>query len=303
MNVTPSPQSIWIEQSGDDRFTLFVAMLGRHWRLFAAVIVFCVSTALLLAFLLPSYWRVDITVMPASTGNNVNVSSALAGGLAGLSGIGALLGRPANNQDEAVAILRSRELFDTYATQNNLLPLLYASKWIAAAGRWDVSPSNVPTLRQAFKLFDRKIRDIDLDRRTGILTLSITWKDREQAARWAAGLIALTNSQLRQRALADAEHNMGYLSEQMRKAGGESAQNALTGALASSYERELQNYMSAQGQQNFAFRIIDPPTIPDERERVFPSRILFALLGLIGGAFLGLGAVWIADRRAAGQLR
>ena len=298
MNITPSPESIWIAESGDDRFTAFVAMLARHWRLFTAVLVSCVAGALLLAFLLPSYWRVEITVMPVASGNAVNISSALSSGLAGLSGIGALLGRPASNQDEAVAILRSRELFDTYARQNNLLPLLYDSEWDAATRTWNVSPSEVPSLRQAFKLFDRKIRDIDLDRRSGILTLSITWKDREQAARWAEGLIALTNSQLRQHALQDSQRNMNYLSEQMGKNGSGSAQNALNTALANSYERELQNYMSAQGQQNFAFRVIDPPTIPDDRERVFPSRILFAVLGLIGGMGLGLGAAWLAERRA-----
>ena len=194
-----------------------------------------------------------------------------------------------------MAVLRSRELFDTYATQKNLLPILYASKWDANTGRWDVSPSRVPTLRQAFKLFDQKIRDIDVDRRSGIVTLSITWKDRELAAQWARDLIALTNSQLRLRALGDAQRNMDYLSAQMHKMGADNAQNALTTALASSYDRELQSYMSANGQPDFAFRVIDAPTIPDDRERVFPSRLLFALLGLIGGVALGAGAVWLAE--------
>ena len=215
-----------------------------------------------------------------------------------LSGIGALLGSvPSGGQDEALAVLRSRELFDTYATQKNLLPILYASKWDSDAGRWDVSPSRVPTLRQGFKLFDRKIRDIDVDRRTGILTLSITWKDRELAAQWARDLIALTNSQLRQRALEDAQRNMDYLSTQMRKTGTDNAQNALTAALASSYDRELQSYMSAKGRPDFAFRVIDAPTIPDDRERVFPSHLLFALLGVIGGVALGASAVWFAEAR------
>jgi uncharacterized protein involved in exopolysaccharide biosynthesis len=296
MNVTPLPDSVWIEnQAGGPSFALLAAA-RRHWRLFAVLFAACVATATVLAFVLPSYWRVEITVMPVTTSNNVNIGSAL-GGLAGLSGLGALLGRPATNQDEAMAVLRSRELFDTYATQKNLLPILYASKWEASTEQWTVSSSRIPTLRQAFKLFDGQVRDIDLDRRSGILTLSITWKDRVLAAQWARDLIDLTNSQLRQRALEDAQRNMNYLSAEMRKTGADGAQNALTAALASSYDRELQNYMFAKGQPEFAFRVIDPPTIPDERERVFPKRTLFVALGAILGLVLGFGAVWLADAR------
>jgi len=298
MNVTPSLDSGWISARDDDKFTVFFSAFARRWRIFALVLTVCVAASILLSYLLPSYWRVEITVMPATASNSV-ISSSLAGALGSLGGgLGALLGRPASNQDEAIAVLRSRELFDTYATQQNLLPILYASKWDAAAGRWNVPPSRAPTLRQAFKLFDTKIRDIDLDRRTGILTLSITWKDRELAAKWARDLIALTNSQLRQRAISDAQRNMDYLDGEMRKAGAGNAQNALTAALATSYDRELQSYMSAKGQPDFAFRVIDAPTIPDERERTFPNRILFAVLGLLAGSVLGLGAVWFAERRA-----
>src|SRR6202012_1586318 len=129
------------------------------------------------------------------------------------------------------------ELFATYATRKNLLPVLYADKWDASTGQWTVPATRVPTMRQAFKLFDSKVRDGDLDRRSGIVTLSITWKDRVLAAQWARDLIDLTNSQLRQRAIEDAQRNMAYLDEQMRKTATSGAQNARTTALASSYDR------------------------------------------------------------------
>jgi uncharacterized protein involved in exopolysaccharide biosynthesis len=206
-----------------------------------------------------------------------------------------LLGRPSSNEDEALAVLRSRELFNAYATQKNLLPILFSSKWDAAKKRWDVSPDRVPTLRRAFKLFDTGIRDINLDRRTGIVTMSITWKDRTLAAQWARDLIDLTNRQLRERAIADAQRNMNYLNGEIRQAGAYSAQNALTAALSSAYERELQNYMFAKGQPEFAFRVIDAPTIPDDRERVWPQRVLFVALGFILGCLLAVAAAYLRE--------
>jgi uncharacterized protein involved in exopolysaccharide biosynthesis len=298
MNVTPSHEKVWTDSGADNRFTASLAIIPRHWRIFAAVFCSCVVTSLLLAFLLTPYWEVEIEVMPVSKNNGVNISSMLAGGLGAIGGsIGALLGRSSDNEDEALAVLRSRELFDTYATQQNLLPVLYDKKWDAENHRWAVSPSRIPTLRQAYKLFNTKIRDIDLDRRSGIVTMTITWKDRAQAAKWAQGLIALTNSQLRQTALKQAEANMRFLNDEMHRAGSDETQNALTMALANSYNRELQSYMFAKGQPDYAFQVIDHPTIPDARERVFPNRPLFAILGVIFGLGLGAGAAWLAETR------
>jgi uncharacterized protein involved in exopolysaccharide biosynthesis len=304
MNVTPSHEKNWTDSGADNRFTTFFLMMRLHWRISAVIFCICVVTSLLLAFLLPSYWEVEIEVMPVSKNNGVNISSVLAGGLGSIGGsIGALLGHSSDNEDEALAVLRSRELFDTYATEQNLLPMLYASKWDADNHRWAVSPSRVPTLRQAYKLFNTKIRDIDLDRRSGIVTMTITWKDRAQAAKWAQGLIALTNSQLRQKALHQAEDNMRFLNDEMHRAGSSDASNALTNALANSYNRELQSYMFAKGQPEFAFQVIDQPTIPDLRERVFPNRPLFAVLGVIFGLGLGAGATWLMERHQRRALK
>ena len=67
-------------------------------------------------------------------------------------------------------------------------------------------------------------------------------------------------------------------------------QNALDSmALANSYDRELQNYMFAKGQPDFAFQVIDAPSIPDTWERVFPNRPLFAILGVVFGHGSGGG--------------
>ena len=298
MNITTSHEKLWTDSGAEGRFTTFFSIIARQWRIFGAVSGACLVIAISLAYLLPSYWQVEIVVMPVSTGNSVNVGNLLAGGLGSLGGsIGAILGRSSDSEDESLAVLRSRELFDSYATQQNLLPILYASKWDADKHRWSVSQAKVPTLRQAYKLFNTKIRDIDLDRRSGIVTMSITWTDRAQAAKWAQGLIALANSQLRARAIQQAQENMSFLSGEMRRSGGE-AQNALTTALANSYDRALQSYMSAKGQPDFAFQVIDAPTIPDERERVFPNRRLFAILGLICGLGLGSLAAWLMQLRS-----
>ncbi|MDZ5650109.1 hypothetical protein [Nitrospirillum sp. BR 11828] len=304
----PDTGAAWVPrgQGGDgqggDTLGLFLGRLRRQWILAITLFLFSVATATALAFLLPSYWRVEVMVMPVSKSGagfgNLDLGSAsgMLGGLGGMGGVAGLLGKSSSNEDEAMAVLGSRELFDTYATQQNLLPVLFASKWDAEAKRWTVPADEVPTLRRGFKLFNRSIRDIALDRRSGIVTLAITWKDRELAVRWARDLVALTNAQLRDRALADANRNLAYLRGAMANAQKEGNSNALNAALASAYERTLQNYMYATGQTDFAFRIIDPPTVPDARERVWPNRPLFLALGVILGALLAAAVVHLRGR-------
>ena len=287
-------EQVWSAASETDRLSRFLSSLRRSWLMALSVMILCVGTSAALAFLLPSYWRVEITVMPVTksggglAGLDAGGLSSLLGG--GLGNIGSLLARPASNEDEALAVLASREIFDLYATRENLLPVLFDGKWDADKKDWKVTGKRVPTLRAGFKLFSRQIRDITLDRRSGIVVLAITWKDRDLAVKWAKDLIALTNAQLRERALSEAKQNMEYLTQAMAAAqnstGAGTGSNALNAALAAAYERQLQTYMFASGQPEYAFRIIDPPTLPDERERVFPQRILFVALGLLSGLLL-----------------
>jgi uncharacterized protein involved in exopolysaccharide biosynthesis len=293
-------ESVWAGQSGPDRLSLFVARMRRNWRLAAAVVAVSVSVATALAFVLPSYWRVEEILMPVprSPGGALNLGSlaGLVGGLGDMGGgLSSILGRSSSNQDEALAVLNSRELFDTYATKENLLPILFASKWDDANHRWLVSGSSIPTLRRGYRLFDRSIRDVELDRRSGIVTFSITWKDRALAMKWARDLVDLTNAQLRAHAMDEAGREMRYLSDAMRKAGGDNDSNQLSATLATSYERSLQNYMFAKGEPEYAFRIIDPPTYPDNREHIWPLRSVFIILGFVLGLVLAVGAVYARE--------
>jgi len=292
----------WTAGSDQDRLSQFLIRMRRNWVAAGFTVLLSGAIATTLAFVLPSYWRIEIEVMPvkpsAGLGNLdlASISGLLGGGLAGV-GASLLGGRASGNQDEALAILASRELFDTYATKENLLPQLFDTKWDKEAGRWKVEGVRIPTLRSGYKLFNRSIRDITLDRRTGIVTMALTWKDREAALKWSRDLIDLTNEQMRQHALDEAQQNMAYLSEALAKAQGQGqgATNVLTGALANAYERALQSYMYAKGQREYAFRIIDPPTLPDLRERVFPRRSLFVILGVIAGLLLSVPVVQIRE--------
>ena len=106
-------------------------------------------------------------------------------------------------------MLRSRDFARAFIEDEALLPLLFPDAWDAAAGRWTVEYP--PDLSQAAGFFVGKVREVEEDTGTGLVTLSIEWRDPELAAAWANLLAARLNDHMRQRALAEAEANVKYL--------------------------------------------------------------------------------------------
>lgn len=235
---------------------------------------------------------------------NRNSSSFLSGVQSSLGGLGlaagiAGLGDASNGSEEPVVILQSRALFDNYATKQNLLPVLFDTLWNPDTKSWKVPPDKTPTLRRAYSLFDKSIRTVTEDRKMGTVTLSMTWKDRALAVKWVKDFIQLVNDDMRTRAERDALAHMQYLSDQMAKTTEVSAVSALTTA----YEKQLETFMFAHGNPEYSFHVIDPPTIPDVKERVRPNRPLIAITGLFVGLMLGVGFAYFLEwlRAAAPQ--
>src|SRR5215471_3870861 len=195
--VASDGQSAWVGRDQGDGLSKFFDAMRRSLGLSVLIIALSVGGSFWLTRTMERYWRVEIVVMPV----NHNDPSSLNAGSPALASLGPLLDRRDSLKDEALAVLRSRELFDTYAKQKNLLPLLFEERWDPDANSWKVPAERVPTLRDAYRRFDGSIRDIEEDRRTGMVTLALTWRNREQAVVWAREMIQLTDQQLRTRAL------------------------------------------------------------------------------------------------------
>ncbi len=63
-------------------------------------------------------------------------------------------------------------------------------------------------------------------------------------------------------------------------------------------EAELPKLMLAKGNEEFAFKIVDPAVAP--RERVRPKRALTAIIGTILGGLLGIFIVLVGHSARAG---
>jgi hypothetical protein len=190
--------------------------------------------------------------------------------------------------------LQSEVLTEKYIRDNNLLPVLYQEKWDAARHLWlEKDPKKIPTLWKANRYFAKGIRNVTENRRTNLVTLTITWTDPAVAATWANGLVALTNDYLRQVAIHQSDTNLNYLNDQAAKA----TDVFIRQTIYSLMEAELKNAMIARGDPNYALKVIDP-AVPPERAS-FPTHSLWALGGLAAGLFFSVS--YVINRRGAAR--
>ena len=129
------------------------------------------------------------------------------------------------------------------------------------------------------------------------MTLTILWRDREQAAKWANLLVERVNRDLRQRAIAESEASIAYLNSELAK----TSAVELRQSLFRLFENQTKTIMFARVRAQYAFKVIDPAFVPDADKFVRPKRLAMILIGALAGVMAGLVLVAFLLRRE--QLR
>lgn len=188
---------------------------------------------------------------------------------------------------EAMALLQSRILTEKFIEDNNLLPILFPKLWDAKAGRWiSNDPKTIPTLWKGDAQF-KKIRSVVQDPKTELVTLNILWPDPVLAAKWANGLIALTNQLSREKVLRNSERHIEYLRDQAAKTQLVPVQEALSNLM----EGEYKQAMLAGGNEEYALKVIDPALVPETPSSI--RRAFIVLGGMLGGLFVACLFVFV----------
>lgn len=231
-------------------------------------------------------------VLEENSGGSLGGLGAIASQYSGLASLAGVNIAGGGKREEAAAVLQSELLTERYIKDSNLLPILYANRWDARTQKWRVdSPDRVPTLWQANRMFQKQIRQVSTDAKTGLIILTIKWKDPIMAARWANDLVKLTNSYLRDKAIAESERNIKYLNDQAAQASGVETRRTIY----TLQEQEINKEMLARGRDEYAIKTIDPAFVPEKPSSLGPAAL--GLLGLIFG-LIG-GVVFLFAKRIA----
>ena len=239
-----------------------------------AAIVFCG-----MSFLMPERYRASVLMLP----NEQDTQSLSAGLMGQLGGLASLAGVspevPASVKSESLAILRSRSFVGSFIEEEGITSMLFQDELF-----WIFSDKE-PTQGDAFELFSDDVLEIEEDIETAVLSLSITWTDREEAAQWANRLYEKLNRHMRDRAIAQARSSLAFLERELAITSVDGVRVAIYGLM----ESQINNIMMANVNEEFAFRLVDQAHVPDVDKHVSPIRWLWLGLGGFLGLLVGMG--------------
>ncbi len=279
-------------------FRALGARLVARRRLVATIVAASTAVFAAAAFIMTPIYRSTTILAPASNQSSGRglLNSALGelGGVAALAGFN--IGAPDPDTEEALAVLQSRQLTERFIEDENLMPKLFAGRWDAHTNSWKTSwSSKAPTPAKAFDYFDRRVRAVVPDKKTGLVTLNIMWKDRNEAAAWANDLVRRVNEEMRARAIAEADASIDYLEKEAQSAQTVTARDAV-GRLM---ETEIKKRMIANVSREYAFRVVDAALPPDKDDPIRPQKAVMVIAGFLIGVLISLAVLaWSGDGAA-----
>ncbi|HFE39467.1 MAG TPA: hypothetical protein ENK06_13815 [Gammaproteobacteria bacterium] len=113
-------------------------------------------------------------------------------------------------------------------------------------------------------------------------TLAFEWSDPVLATQWANKMVERINAHQKAAAIKEAEKSIEYLKNELKQTSVVEMRQAIFRLV----EAQTKNIMLANVRDEFAFKIIDPAVVPEEK--IKPKKRLMAILGTIVGFMLGV---------------
>lgn len=263
-------------------------ILVEQKKLISIIILIATLFSLAYALLATPIYRAEALLAPVEKekGGRLGALAGQFGGLASLAGID--LGGGGGGVELAKATLKSRDFTNKFIQDENIMPVLFEDQWDSSTKQWK-NAKNQPSMWKAYKLFN-SIREISQDKKTGLVKLTIDWKDPVLAAEWIGKLVARVNNKLRQEAITESDRSIEYLEAELQK----TSVIEIKESIYSLIEAQTKTRMLANTQEEYAFRVLDSAVIPEEK--VKPKRALIIVLGAILGGMIGIFSAFI--RRA-----
>jgi uncharacterized protein involved in exopolysaccharide biosynthesis len=238
--------------------------------------------------LTPNQYESTVEVAPADSDSNGAGKNGIAGQLGDLASL-AGIEMPERQEDQtAVAVLRSNAFVSNFLRQAGALPTVEKDTRSIVARILGRTIGE----QRAINRFRARLMRVEEDRRAGTKKLTIRSTDREAAARWANGMIQQLNAQERQRAIDESTNRIGYLEQQIKQATSVEVQRGLNVIM----EGELKSIAIARTREDYTYRVVDPAIPALEREPVAPNLPLALFTGAIGGCALAV-LVSVSKRR------
>jgi len=300
------------EYSHEDEINLldYWRVLRKRQKLIIRVVVAAVLVTVVISLMMTNIYQAKAVITPITSkesgaGAGVGTLSALALQFGALPGIMLPGGSSAA---EIVNLLKSNILREKVLERNQLLPVLFYKEWDAEKKDWkrgiSLNPlvyvgklvraisggepqgvrkkdTGVPDVWDGLRELDEIVK-VNQNVKENIITITVDYYDPEMAAKMVEYILTALTDHMSSEARRVATINRQYLEEQLVKTADPLIKQKIYNLIA----QQLETSMMAEVKENFAFKVIDPPKVPDKK--IKPKRIQMALLSFVVSIFIGV---------------
>lgn len=265
-------------------------------------IITCIVTILsaIYIFFQPNIYRSQVLLSPSNVeGSGMSAMASQLGGLASIAGIN-LGGGGDNSTQVTMATLESRLFITSFVKKHDLLiPLLAGTGFNRETGEtiidnniyddgvWTLNKVNrKPNEWDVYYQFS-DILTVASNPKSGLVDISIDFVNPSLAKEWLELYIEDINIWMKEKSIEDAKNNISYLNKKLNEITMVDMQSVFYGLI----EEQTKKLMLAEVQEQYAFKIIDPPL---ESKNIYkPKRKIVLAISFLLGSVLAIFIVLI----------
>lgn len=274
---------------------LYRVIFNQKWLVIKLSLIFCIISMFIALYPVDKYTSKAI-LAPTQESDGLNSTLRGFSGIANLAGINLPSSSGSNMTEEAIEILSSYGFFRDGIFPNIFLPDLIAIKsWDSKTNsitykrrlynselkKWvrdvDFPLSTTPSAQEAYKVFQKENYRLSRDPDTGFISIAIIHHSPSIAKEWLSIIIFSINNQLRQDQKRRALLSIEYLNNQIEQ----TSYTEIKQGLFSLMQQETEKLMLIEANEDYVFKVIEPPIVPEEKSG--PNRALILIVGSLVG--------------------
>ena len=284
---------------------LFMVLWAGKIKIIAITAVFAVASVVY-ALSVPDQYKATALLAPAqSSGGGLSGVLGQLGGLASLAGV-SIGGGESSEARIAQEIMKSWNFIEGFIADNDLAVKVFAAEgWSKGSNtlkingddydveksEWLIEDDDTGELRppsswELFEEFSERLA-VSEDKKSGLVSVSIEYYSPQIAKQWLDMYVSAVNAHMQKRKVAEVTNNINYLQAQIEK----TSIAEMREVFYTIIEEQTKNKMVAEASPEYAFVVVSPSMVPEEKSQ--PKRALICILGTLLGGMLSVLLVLI----------
>ncbi|EKK9988288.1 LPS O-antigen length regulator [Vibrio vulnificus] len=260
----------------------------------AAFTLFVTILSIIISLQLANIYKAQVLVIPSAgdSGGGLNSMAAQLGGLASLTGIN-LNSESISAKNLSLATLKSRQFLIDFVHKYNLsVPLIATKSWNQEQNKLVIDPDiydeltgtwlverrpetqGIPSDWELYKAII-KILEIEEDKKSGVVAISISHYSPFLAKNWVDSLVSELNNWMRTEKVKELEKNIAFMEQKI----GTTTIAEMQKIFYQLIEEQTKTLMLASVNNEYAFKVVDPAVVPEEKDQ--PKRSIIVALSFM----------------------